>query len=225
MCVLMMMTPIRAGELEFRPAAGYAFGALVVCVGGYCLYKVVKICQKKFPPKKSGETNSFWLTAAGEDEYAGAYEYSSIGSCEPPSVNVLPIDDNSPATTFTIHVLLNNGEPSVSMSASNQEAQSWDQFASEMAEHGLFLTGHASYEPQFSRNRIPCDSASVPMSFEPNTGRVIHHVESVVRVTVERSPNLQDWYPLLVTDTGENSRFGVVDTTVSGQMFYRVTVR
>lgn len=223
LCLVLPTTPIMA-EPVFKPAAGYAIGAVVVCAGGYCLYRIAKFCQRKLPTKKPGETNSFWFSMEG-DEYAAAYEYSSIGSCPPPpDVNVITHDGGSTATTFIINVLLNNGQPTISMNAV-RDSQTWDEFASEMASHGLFLTGHASYDPQFSRNRVPCAGAEVPVSFEPFTGRVIHQAdEPLVQVKIERSPNLKDWYPLLVTDTAENSSFGVMDTTVDGQGFYRVSV-
>lgn len=218
-------------EPEFKPAAGVGVGVVAVAVGGYCLYKLVRFCQKKFPPKNSGsgggDTNSPAGLVAVGDEYGAAYEYSNVGSCQmTPGLVQLPSEFYNP-TTFTINVRLENGSSSVSMSANNREgtAQTWDQFASEMAGHGLFLTGHASYEPQFSRNGIPCDGASVPIAFDPNTGRVIHDTGGIMRrVTVERSVDLIDWHPFLVTDTGEGTGLRVIDTTQESQMFYRVQV-
>jgi len=213
---------------ENLAAAGVA--VVVVCVGGYCIYKVVKVCQKKFPPKCTNAPPEEF-SASGVDEYGGAAEYSSIGSCYvmPPSLNSFPYEDllQNP-TTFTLTVSLQQGTSRVGMSANNEEGttQTWDQFVSDFADHGLFLTGHPAYQPQYERDRIPCDAATVPLSLDPFTGKVTHNTGGELRhVTVERSPNLQDWYPLLVTDVSDNTGFQVVDTTREGQMFYRVSLQ
>lgn len=225
----MLVTPTKASEPEivFQPAAGVAVGVTVVAAFGYGTYRLVKFCQKKFPPKQNGETNSFGFSASGDDEYAAAYEYSSIGSCNlPESLISNSPTEGSNSTTFTLNIKLNQNSSSISMSANSDPsiAQTWDEFAAEMAEHGLVMTGRPSW-PQFSRSRVPCSSASVPLSFDEATGRVIHNTGGELkRVTVERSLNLQDWYPFLVTDTGERSGLKVIDTTREGQMFYRVSV-
>lgn len=228
---LLLITTITASPLKQARSAAIGVGAVVVCLGAFCVYKMVKVCQKKFPPRKSGETNSSGgFVATGTDEYAGAYEYSSIGSCfVMPDTNGLSLfeDLTQNPTTFTLNVMLIPDGVLTSMASDSTEgtAQTWDQFRSEMEERGLFLTGHASYQPQFSRNGVPCDGASVPLSFDPITGRVIHNTGGELkRVTIDRSPNLIDWAPLLVTDVSANTGFKVIDTTREGQMFYRVQV-
>lgn len=216
--------------LPIRPArsAMVGVGVVVICVGGYCLYKVVKVCQKKFPPKDTNAPPAEF-SAAGEDEYGGAVEYSSIGSCFIPlSLNSNPYENLliNP-TTFTLNIMVEPIGASVSMSVNNDEGttQTWDQFQAEMATHGLFLTGHPSYPPQYELGGVPCDPSMVPLEFDPFTGRVTHHTAGEMRrVVVERSPNLVEWAPLLVTDTGVGSGFKVIDTTREGQCFYRVSV-
>lgn len=232
MITAMLVMATIALPIRQARSAIYAVGAIVICVGGVCVYKMVKVCQKKFPPKGSGsETNSnSGLTVANLDEYAGAYEYSSIGSCfVMPETNGITLfeDLTKNPTTFTLNVMLIPDGVLTSMTSDNTEGttQNWDQFRLEMEGHGLFITGHASYQPQFSRNGVPCDGASVPLSFDPFTGRVIHNTGGELkRVSIERSPNLIDWTPLLVTDVSDNTGFKVVDTTREGQMFYRVSV-
>jgi hypothetical protein len=130
-------------------------------------------------------------------------------------------------TTFTLNVMVEPAGATTSMSVNNAEgtAQDWTAFQSEMASHGLFITGHPGGEPQFEVAGVPCDPSMVPLEFDPFTGRVTHHTGGDMRrVVVERSLNLIDWSPLLVTDTGVGSAFKVVDTTREGQMFYRVQV-
>ena len=225
--VLLIIT-IMAAPLKQARAAMYGVGVVVICVGTYCVIKVIKICQKKFPPKDSN-TNAppEEFTAAGGG-YGGACEYSSIGSCyQPPDFTASSQVPAHNPTTFTLSVLVQENGCITTMSADSTEGitQTWDQFQSEMANQGLFITGHPGAPPQFEMNGIPCEAWMVPLEFDSITGRVTHHTgNDLRRVTVERSPNLIDWYPLLVTDTGVDSGFKVVDTTLEGQMFYRVQV-
>jgi hypothetical protein len=227
LCVLLAI-PAQAKEPEpvFQPAAGLAVGVVVVCVGGYCIYKMVKVCQKVFPKSTNSNSGFFFYAQAG-DEYGGAYEYSSPGSCYvPPDSLSLQEDLTKNPTTFTLGVAVNGGNVTTTMSADASEgsSQDWAGFAAEMATHGLHLTGRAQGDPQFALNGIPCD-ACVPLSFDPLTGRVIHATGGPLRrVVVERSVNLQDWSPFLVTDVGDGARFSVVDTSRSAQAFYRVSL-
>jgi hypothetical protein len=212
---------------EPKKAVGIGVGVVVVCVGGYCVYKLVKFCQKVFPPKSTNSNEGFM--AVGSDEYAGAYEYSSIGSCWVPpdlrAVNIIEDLTRNP-TTFTLNIVVEPAGVVTSMTANNKEGttQTWDQFTADMAGHGLFLTGRGSYQPQFAINGVPCDSSLVPLEFDPFTGRVTQRTGGDLRrVVVERSPNLVDWSRLLQTDVGVGTGFQVVDTTTDGQMFYRIT--
>ncbi len=210
-----------------KPQEAVAVGVtvVVVCVGGVCIYKVVKFCQKKFPPKDTNAPPDSLSLDSGE--YGGAFEYSSIGSCYvPPEVNSFPYEDLLHApTTFTLSVLLTNGAIATTMSADATEgtAQSWSEFQAEIASHGLLLTGHPAYEPQFERNGAPCSPEEVPLTFD-NVGKVTQHGYGEHRtIVIERSPNLQDWYPLMVTDIPDGTGFKIIDTTREQSCFYRVT--
>lgn len=219
--------PTQAKEPEpvFQPAAVVAVGVVVICVGTICVYKMVKVCQRKFPPKSTNAPPEF--AASSTDEYGGAYEYSSIGSCYvPPSLHASHYENLSiNPTTFTLNIMVQEADVVTTMTANTDEgtAQTWDQFQSEMAEHGLFLTGRPS-EPQFSRGGIPCDGASVPLEFDRATGRVVQRTEgNMRRVVIERSIDLNTWSALLQTDVGVGTGFQVVDTTRYGTCFYRVS--
>lgn len=232
-CVLLF-----AGQLQLRAeepprAVGIGVGAVVICAGGYCVYKIVKFCQRKFPPK-STDTNaqpslSFALAASPEDGYGAALEYSSIGSCYSPDDLSFGFVEQRNPTTFTLNVVVGQTGVSATMAADSRVgvAQTWNEFAADMASHGLFLTGRPSYEPQYSRGGIPCQASDVPLRFDPLTGRAEQLSEStdIRRVVVERSHDLQQWLPLLVTDVAVRTRFRVVDTTTDGHMFYRVGLK
>lgn len=226
LCLSLVSVQAKDHEPNFQPAAGYAVGAVVLCVGGYCIYKMAKTCQKLFPKRSTNESSGFTATAG--EEYAAAYEYSSIGSCYvPPDARpgVLPVSHNP--TTFTLNVMLIPDGVLTSMSANSGEGttQTWSEYQEEMVKHGLFLTGRATYNPQFSRDGVPCDGTTVPLSFEPFTGQITHNTGGELkRVTIERSPNMTEWAPLLVTNISDGTGFKVIDTTIEGQMFYRVSV-
>lgn len=212
-------------------AAAVGVGVVVICVAGFCLYKIVKICQKKFPPKNTNAPPEESFSAeVSSDEYGGACEYSSIGSCYvmPPPPDAFPYEDlTMDATTFTMNVKVAGGMASSSINASRAlPAQTWDEYTAEMATHGLFLTGGFAWEPQYEVGGVPCDPSAVPLSFDTLTGKVTHNTGGERRlVTVERSPNMENWFPLLVTEVSDGTKFQVVDTTREGQMFYRTTVQ
>jgi hypothetical protein len=221
---LVSLIPAKAEDP--KPAAPIAVGVVIICVGGFCVYKIVKVCQKVFPPKDTNAPPE--ELSAASDEYGGAMEYSSIGSCWVPPDFTAASDQQSTPITFALNVLVEPEGSTATMSANKQEGttQTWAEYQSDMAAHGLFLTGHGAYRPQFELGGIPCEHGMVPLEFDPLTGRVSQITGSELhRVVVERSPNLTDWYPLLVTDVGVGTGFKVVDTTVGfSQMFYRVQV-
>jgi hypothetical protein len=208
-----------------KNAAAIGVGVVIICVGSYCVYRVVKFCERKFPPKDTNAPPQEFSAVGGE--YGGACQYSAIGSCYvPPTLNSFPYEDMSVnPTTFTLNVGVHYGVVTTSMSVNNQEGttQTWDEFQADMATHGLFLTGRPSAQAQYEMDGAPCDPLMVPIELNPLTGRVSQKSTAQLQnVSVERSPNLTDWYPLLSTDVADGTMFQVIDTTREGQMFYRV---
>lgn len=228
---LLLIAVMVTAPIQQIRAAMYGVGVVVICVGAYCIIKVVKVCQKKFPPKSTNAPPEEF-SANADGEYGGVYEYSSIGSCyEPlPGQDLLasPFENltNNP-TTFTLNILPQpGGTVATSITTSTaDDSQSWAQFVEEMAGHGLPVTGRPGSEPRYERDGIPCDASAVPLSFDPWTGRVIHGTGGVMtRITVERSLNLETWSPLLTMDVNNGKGLRLVDTTREGQMFYKVSV-
>lgn len=222
LAIALTLQPAKAEQNEAVPIA---VGVVVICVGGVCVYKAVKFCSRKFPKSTNAPPS---LTASGSDEIAAAYEYSSPGSCYvPPDGLSLQEDPTQNPTTFTLGVTVHGESVTTTMSANNAEGttQDWTGFATEMAQHGLHLTGRAQSAPQYAQNGVPCDSGAVPLWFDPVTGRIVHDQGGQLRrVVVERSVDLENWSHLLTTDVSDGSKFAIVDVSRFGQGFYRVSV-
>jgi hypothetical protein len=228
--------PAPAPQQFEQAAAPVAVGAavVVICVGAYCTYKLVKFCQRKFP--KSSGTNAppaaDGFAAAGEEEYGASWNYGALGSCYDDGQNEFaafsPASDEQ-GVTFTIDAVL---EPDSTLTTrmncrqGEEATQSWEQFAAEVRSHGLVVTGVADGSQYFSRNRTPCDPSQVPIEFDPFTKTVLlpAGVAEMRRVTVERSKDLVSWSPLLTTTVPIGKGVRVEDATRSGQMFYRLSV-
>jgi hypothetical protein len=216
--------PLRNNDPNAVPIGA---AVVVICVGGYCVYRLVKFCQKKFPK----ETNTNELTVRGGEEYGGAWNYGMIGSCYDPQFQAASVTETD-ATTFSLNVLVGQGGTlSTTMSTVSGEGttQSFEEFQIEVAGHGLWVTGNGDNTQYFSINRVPCVDIEcrmgIPISFDEDTKSVKIESDGVMqRVSIERSSNLVNWSPFLITDVAEGGGFRTIDTTRDEQMFYRVTV-
>lgn len=219
---------IEATEPPVEAAGGIAVGVVVICVGGYCVYKTVKFCQRKFPKETNGGTNSFIPVADGES--AASWNYGAIGSCDPtltPGPDLLAQETGG--TLFTIDILIDQeGNATVSTSAIGEAAtQSWIEFQAEIARHGIQITGNPDNSQYFSTNRVPCAPADVAISFDATT-KTVDLKDSggpVNVIEVDRSRDLQNWTPFLRTRVGAGGRgLRIEDATTTSTMFYRVNV-
>jgi hypothetical protein len=205
--------------------ASVAAGVVVICIGGYCCYRLYKFCQKAFPKGKTNSTPEEFRLSSG-DEYGGSWSYDALGSCYDPQPTSLTSDTGYP-TTFTIHVKVEPESLAVKTSWSRNEddAQSFLQFQNEVASHGLHVSQYADGVQRFSRNRTPVDAGTVPISFDPYR-RSVNVGKSYDRrtVIVERSHDLERWTPFLKTDVDVGAGFMIVDTSMESQTFYRVGV-
>ena len=213
-------------KAEEQPVVPVAAGIVVICVGGFCIYKVAKFCQKHFPKeeKKTNELTGFSVTSS--DEYGAAWSYNSAGYCYEPGFQLASVEESP--TTFNLDVLVGAGatlRTTMSAVTGPGTSQTFSEFKAEVEKHGLFISDHAEPYPHYERNRIPCSEDVVPISFDPLSKAVTHNTGGTMRkVVVERSINLVDWFPLLTTEVSEGTGFRVADCTRENQMFYRVQV-
>lgn len=220
-CLLTFSRPAKAEEPQ--QVGPVAAGIVVVCVGGYCVYKLVKICQKVFPKDDPKTNETSVVSFHPDDEYGASWTFNSYTYC---SMQKSLVEEQDP-TTFTLDVLLSAGQVRTSMAAviGQAIAQSFEDFQAEVATHGLVISDHADPSPHFERNRVPCDSDYVPLIIDPTTKTVSQsNGGPLQQLTIERSTDLISWVPFLNTQIGDGTGFRVVDTTREGQMFYRVTV-
>jgi hypothetical protein len=221
--------PFPEREAQIEPAAlPIAAGVVIICVGGYCIYKLSKFCQKHFPPSDKSTNGFFGVIVGGGDEYGGAYNYGALGSCyEPPPSDFAPASQDD-ATTFRLNVLLETVYSTrITMTATPNDGttQTFLQFQQEMLTHGLWVSGQPDGSQSFSRNGVPIDPTMSPITFDPVTKSVRNTLvgEGEMRkITVLRSNDMKHWTEFLTTEVGAGAGIQVVDCTREGQMFYRV---
>ena len=238
LCLALLMPAKAAGppppqQSEF---AGKAIGITVICVGGYCLYKMVKLCDRLFPKeKKSTNAPPSLIGTYHEDEYGASWNYNNPGSCGPDeweSLNITRGYLSNEVYIATLSVAVgSSGDVTTSISASRerdgQRTQTFEEFQREVASHGLVITGTGDGSKYYSKNRVPCDEDMVPIRFDEATMTVVHRggdPEMMRTITVERSTDFSTWVPFVTIGAGFDSGFQVQDLTRYGQMFYRVKV-
>lgn len=221
---------LRAQEKPEANAAGVGVAIVVVCVGGYCIYKTIRFCQKKFPKDKPANTNELYSAFGGVgDEYGGSWNHGSLGSCLPDATgkSALLSGTTSP-TEFTLNVFVASPtELRRTMTADTrpESFQSWVEFQSEVASHGLHVSGRADGSQYFSRNGVPVSAGEVPLRFDTVTGQVIHdRGGQLVQIVIEASSDLEHWQRLASVVHGVGEGFQIADVSTEGQQFYRVRV-
>jgi len=233
LCVSLVMLPIHAAEPEpqFRPAVGYVAGGAVLCLGGYCVYKLYKTCQRLFPKTKetNGPSASLSFQASG-DEYGISWNHTSIGSCVDTEGDQFNAASDDERYVAVLKVTVDDaGIVTSSISAAKAEpeqTQSWEEFRAEVASYGLVISERGDGSKSYSLNRVPCGPDRVPITFNDQTKTVVHagFDGRMKTIAIERSKDFQSWSPLMSVVTGHGTGFRVDDLTRSGQMFYRVQV-
>lgn len=221
-----------AEEPPTAEAAGIAVAVVVVCVGAVCVVSLVKFCQRKFPKGTNSTSGLMFSAAADDDEYGASYNYANIGSCyiapdfraasgspeEPTTVTMnIFLNDDSTVTTSTVTL---NGEDTTQDFAGFQR-EMWNK-------HRLSVSGMGDESKSFSWNGVTADPSMVPITFDPFTKAVkttVGNSQGELRmIVIERSFDMEQWSPFLKYEMSTGSGFRFVDTTVEGQMFYRVQV-
>lgn len=231
--VVLLAPPAKAEKPQEGPLAIGA-GLIVLCTGGYCVYKLVKFCQKKFPKETAGNTNDppegivFNSTGTGGGKKGGSWNFGDTGSCGEPEKELYG-DEEQPVLepiTFVLDLWLHPGPVlthSISIRKGEGTFQTWQEFQQEAVSEGLVLTGNADGSQWFSKDGQPCQAWEVPLHFDTTTMTARHLAGGQQRtVVIHRSEDLVTWYPLLRVGTGEGTGFQVVDTSTKSTVFFKV---
>jgi hypothetical protein len=208
---------------EERPAAGPAgVAVVVVVVGGVAIYLMVRTCQRLFPKTPKGGTNEPPnFLPGGTPDCAGSWTYSGWVSC------YTPMDDSAPPTV-TLELSGNmesNGELRLTASRKLGADEMLEplEFHRNLAEHGI--TYGTIGEKSYGLWGRPAEAQEVPIAFsEDANGNKIVSVNSeqpMLTIALERSPDMIRWTRIGTSKMAVGQRMRIVDTTTSGQMFYR----
>lgn len=210
--------------------AGAVVGVVVICIGAFCIYKMIKFCQKKFPRDSAKkETDDVTNPDGSPDTDAGAFNYGEMGSCGPcdDALAAQLAAGNDPHINFMLDldVLISDDDevvliPHVTFDRDPETLISFIEFAKEIqAEHGVKVTGESGSE-YFSHNGHPIPKAEAIIQFDQDL-RMVKIGAGDYSVIVERSFDMQTWEQVLHTEVAEGARVRMVDTTRTGQAFYR----
>lgn len=239
----------KEAEVAAAPAAGCAAAAVavvVVVVGGYCIYKIVKFCQRKFPnspPPPNVGTNAVQtaLLATGSDVYAASWNYDYMGSCnpydpcygDPESVSrSLTGSQTSSAATTCLDITMTLDDENevrfntvITTTNGPGSTLSWQEFQDQVRSYGVMVTGNGDQEQYFAKNGVPISASESPIQFNVQQRRVQVHGAGdtpFYTVVVERSDDLIRWDHLLSTEIQPGARFRVDDGVNKGRGFYRM---
>lgn len=137
-------------------------------------------------------------------------------------------DTTTGATLFSLNVFVASPtELRRTMTADTrpESFQSWVAFQSEVASHGLWVSGRADGSQYFSRNGVPVSAGEIPLRFDAVTGQVIHdRGGQLVHITIEASTDLENWQRLASVVHGVGEGFQIADVSIESQQFYRVLI-
>jgi hypothetical protein len=220
------------GVTDPQCGAGGVVAVLVLCAGAYCVYKLIKFCQKKFPrTAKNKEEDSFTFNPDGSpDTDAAAFNYGEMGSCGPCDDELaasLTGGNPDPHVNFILDLEVSVNEeddvilrPALSTDRTPESLITFLEFAKEVQEeHAVKITGTSGSE-YFSHNGIPIPKEEAAIQFDPNR-RAVKVANGDYSVVVERSFDLQTWETVLHTEVNPGAVVRMVDTTRTGQAFYR----
>lgn len=228
--------PSREGGTGGSAGCAVAAGVVVIVVGTYAGYKIVKFCQRHF----GRPTNSVPTIGASNstESEGGAWDISPMGSCYSVDDTDCHAGDGAGGaqapepTSFYItgQVLEQYGKPSVQARLESvfgsDHTVSFAALANWAAAQGLLIRGQGGNERSFSRNGVPIpeDESIIHFDTLAHSVSVYRDWSKVRRVEISRSQDLRTWTPLIAIQQEIGSTFRIEDTTSGGQMFYRMEV-
>lgn len=226
----LLCQPYQARAEEKKPAgAGVIVGIVVVVVGGFIVFRVIRFCQRTFPrPPANPNTNNPPALVFGEaHNYALATSCSAIGTCYVPSPDLLA--EVVPDTVFEISGIMVEGPQGglfFQMNGAKKLNPETDAVGLWEFQQGLAAWGvrfGSAGEVFYGVDGQPAGPDQVPITVTLNGANSSVDVSGGYgqAVTFERSSDLQHWEPILTMTVREGQPISFSDATTEGQMFYR----
>lgn len=193
---------------------GVGVGVGVLVGFGFGAVKMIRFCQRKFPRTNSPPANARAIASPSHAALWAQDAGSGADDCADNETSAGP-------TLFAIHIDPDHGPTTTATLRGSANFQSLRDYRAEFASAGLALPRSADGSASFSIDGAPCSAEMVPMRY---TGGILDMGDGAAsRVTIERSPDMRSWKPVIVVDASKPFRFE--DASVAPTMFYRVTTR
>lgn len=206
-------------------------GVVVIVVGGVFTYGLIKLCKRLSPPPPPAPTNiTFQATGSTGDDYAASYVYLTGSVCYSPSDLRAFQQAGSEPTPYMTRLtakLEDDGQgPQMKISKVEQLREegsviNLEDYEQAIAVHGIRLNTYNTERTSFGLNGRPASADQVPVSFDRRDNSVTIGRGETIKVVIEKSDNLTDWEPVVVTSVPLGQRIQITDIAVTTQMFYR----
>lgn len=225
---VLLCQPYQARAEEKKPAgAGAIVGIVVVVVGGFIVFRVIRFCQHAFPRPPANTNNPPALVFGEDHDYALATSCSALGTCYVPSPNLLA--EATQDTVFEISGIMSEASQgglffqmkgAKKLDAETDAVGLWE-FQQGLAAWGVRF-GSAG-EVFYGMDGRPAGPDQVPITVTLNGANSSVDVSGGYgqAVTFERSSDLQHWEPILTMTVREGQPISFSDATTEPQMFYR----
>jgi hypothetical protein len=235
--------PVAEASVTPECGAGGVAAVVVVVVGTYCIYKLIKFCQRKFPknnpPPPPPDEDDLTANADDEDTHAAALNFDSIGSCLPCQEAAAAAAESAadtaqltgtgidPHTTFILNLRVHVDEdddvwfePSMDFQRGAEEFVTFSEF-SKMTEkeYGVRPTGHYG-ESYYAVNGNPVTWEESRIVWNEDW-RMVKVDDGSYSVIIERSFDMVNWEQVLRTEVPDGTVVQMSDSTFLGQAFYR----
>jgi hypothetical protein len=223
--------PIQSRAQSREPAAAGAIVAIVVVVvGGFIVFRIVRFCDRVFPrPPAPAKTNNPPAVIFGASpSYALATTCTTFGSCYTASslmaedavatvVELSGVIEETSQGTLGFRMQqttkLNPTNDTVSLSEFERGIQDWGVHFGSAGEVFYGLDGQPS-----SPDQVPI---TVQLNGFSSAVNACDPSWEHLPVVFERSTDLFHWEPILTVTVNEGQRISFSDATYEGQMFYR----
>lgn len=211
-------------------AAGAIVAVVIIVIGGYIIFRVVRFCDHAFP-RTPATNNPPAVIFGASHNYALASSCSALGTCYLPEPSLAAGAESSAGTVFEFSGVMAenpNGGLAFRMEGAKKledEGETVDlmEFQRELQEWGVRFGSVG--EVFYGVDGQPAAPDQVPITLQLNgTNPLVDASDPFLEhraVVFERSSDLQHWEPILTLTVSVGQVVKFSDATSAGQMFYR----